>query len=145
MNVRSMLDQKGADVATIGVGSSLADAAARLRDLGIGALVVTGDGDSIAGIVSERDVVRAVASHGATALGRTIGSVMTTQVVTCVAGDTVEHVMTLMTDRRIRHVPVVDDQGVLGGIVSIGDVVKARLQELRFENEALTEYLHQGR
>ncbi len=145
MNVRSMLDQKGADVATIGVGSSLADAAARLRDLGIGALVVTGDGDSIAGIVSERDVVRAVASHGATALGRTIGSVMTTQVVTCVAGDTVEHVMALMTDRRIRHVPVVDDQGVLGGIVSIGDVVKARLQELRFENEALTEYLHQGR
>jgi CBS domain-containing protein len=140
-----MLDQKGADVATIGVGSSLADAAARLRDLGIGALVVTGDGDSIAGIVSERDVVRAVASHGATALGRTIGSVMTTQVVTCVAGDTVEHVMALMTDRRIRHVPVVDDQGVLGGIVSIGDVVKARLQELRFENEALTEYLHQGR
>ena len=145
MNVRSMLDQKGADVATIGVGGSLADAAARVRDLGIGALVVTGDGDSIAGIVSERDVVRAVASHGATALGRTIGSVMTTQVVTCVAGDTVEHVMALMTDRRIRHVPVVDDQGVLGGIVSIGDVVKARLQELRFENEALTEYLHQGR
>ncbi len=145
MNVRSMLDQKGADVATIGVGGSLSDAAARLRDLGIGALVVTDDGDSIAGILSERDVVRAVASHGASALGRTVGSVMTTQVVTCVAADTVEHVMTLMTDRRIRHVPVVDGEDRLRGIVSIGDVVKARLQELRFENEALTEYLHQGR
>lgn len=145
MNVRSMLDRKGADVATIGVDGSLSDAAARLRDLGIGALVVTNDGDSIAGILSERDVVRAVASHGASALGRTVGSVMTTQVVTCVVADTVEHVMTLMTDRRIRHVPVVDGQDRLCGIVSIGDVVKARLQELRFENEALTEYLHQGR
>jgi CBS domain-containing protein len=145
MHVHHILTVKGTAVATIVPTASLSDATASLRDHGVGALVVSADGRTIDGIVSERDVVRAVASHGASALGRTVGSVMTTQVVTCVAADTVEHVMTLMTDRRIRHVPVVDGEDRLRGIVSIGDVVKARLQELRFENEALTEYLHQGR
>ncbi len=144
MNVRSILDTKGTDVVTIGVGDTLADAAAQLRDRRIGALVVTIDG-AIAGIVSERDVVSAVAAHGASALGRSVGSIMTKDVVTCATGDSVEHLMTSMTDRRIRHLPVADDAGRLLGIVSIGDVVKTRLQELHLENQALTDYLQHPR
>ena len=144
MNVRSILDTKGTDVVTIGVGDKLADAAAQLRDRRIGALVVTIDG-AIAGIVSERDVVSAVAAHGASALGRSVGSIMTKDVVTCATGDSVEHLMTSMTDRRIRHLPVADDAGRLLGIMSIGDVVKTRLQELHLENQALTDYLQHPR
>ena len=145
MNVQSILGTKGFDVATVGQEASLADAAARLRDHGVGALVVSNDGHHIDGIVSERDVVRALAAHGAGALGRTVGSVMSTTVVTCVADDSVEDLMSSMTERRIRHLPVVDEQGLLAGIVSIGDVVKARLGQLQVENDALTEYIHQGR
>jgi CBS domain-containing protein len=145
MNVQSILGTKGFDVATVGQEASLADAAARLRDRGVGALVVSDDGRHIDGIVSERDVVRALAAHGAGALGRTVGSVMSTTVVTCVADDSVEDLMSSMTERRIRHLPVVDGQGLLAGIVSIGDVVKARLSQLQVENDALTEYIHQGR
>ena len=145
MNVQSILKTKGSDVATIGQQASLADAVAQLRDRGVGALVVSDDGQHIDGIVSERDVVRALAAHGASALGRTVRSVMSTTVVTCVADDSVEELMASMTERRIRHLPVVDDDGLLAGIISIGDVVKARLGQLQIENQALTEYIHQGR
>ena len=145
MNVRSILAGKGDDVATIGHGASLSDAAARLRDRGVGALVVSEDGRHIDGIVSERDVVRALAAHGASALGRTVSSAMSTDVVTCSSGDSVEDLMISMTERRIRHLPVADEDGLLAGIVSIGDVVKSRLGELETENQALVEYLHHGR
>ena len=145
MNVRSILERKGADVATIDIDASLADAAARLRDHRVGALVVSPDHTAIVRIVSERDVVRAVASHGASALGRTVESVMSFDVTTCTPADGVPRLMELMTDHRIRHLPVVDDVGRLCGIVSIGDVVKARLEELEGENRALADYLHQGR
>ncbi len=144
MNVDTILTSKGSDVATIDHHASLADAVARLRDLGIGALVVSADGQHIDGIVSERDVVRALASHGASALGRTVGSIMSTAVVTCSCSDSVDQVMASMTERRHRHLPVVDDDQVLLGIISIGDVVKARVGQLETENQALTEYLHQG-
>jgi CBS domain-containing protein len=145
MNVDTILTSKGSDVATIDQRASLADAVARLRDLRIGALVVSDDGRHIDGIVSERDVVRALASHGASALGRTVASVMSSTVVTCHRADSVDQLMALMTERRIRHLPVVDDEAVLLGIISIGDVVKARLGQLENENQALTEYIHQGR
>ncbi len=145
MNVQSILAGKGADVATIGHVASLSDAAAVLRDRGVGALVVSDDGRHIDGIVSERDVVRALAAHGASALGRTVGSAMSANVVTCRSDDSVEALMISMTERRIRHLPVVDDDGLLAGIVSIGDVVKSRLSELETENQALVEYLHHGR
>ena len=144
MNVRSILERKGADVATISGDASLADAAAHLRDLGVGALVVSPDGATIAGIVSERDVVRAAASHGASALGRPVHSVMSIGVTVCRPEDSVPRLMELMTEHRIRHLPVVGDDGRLCGIVSIGDVVKARLGELELENRALADYLHQG-
>ncbi len=144
MNVRSILERKGADVATIAGSASLADAAARLRDLGVGALVVSPDGATIVGIVSERDVVRAAATHGASSLGRTVESVMSADVTTCRPTDVVPRLMELMTEHRIRHLPVVDDAGNLCGIISIGDVVKTRLSELEDENRALADYLHQG-
>ena len=145
MNVQSILGTKGAAVVTITDGVSLADAAMTLRDKSIGALVVSNDGQRIDGIVSERDVVRALANHGASALGRPVSSVMSRDVVTCRADDAVESLMLSMTERRIRHLPVVNDDGVLGGVISIGDIVKARLGQLETENQALFEYLHQGR
>lgn len=144
MNVQSIIGRKGSDVATIRQDSSLADAAATLRDLGIGALVVSADGSTISGIISERDIVRALANHGASALGRTVSSAMSSDVTTCSAADALEQLMGQMTEHRIRHVPVVDDAGKLGGIISIGDVVKSRLAELQTENQALADYLYQG-
>jgi CBS domain-containing protein len=145
MNVRTILTSKGSDVATIDQQAPLGEAVAQLRDLGIGALVVSGDGQHIDGIISERDVVRALAAHGATVLGRTVASAMSKSVVTCRLDDTVEQLMASMTERRHRHLPVVDDDEVLSGIISIGDVVKARLGQLELENQALTEYIQQGR
>jgi CBS domain-containing protein len=145
MNVQSILQAKGSDVATITKAASLADASAQLRDRGVGALVVSDGGRHIEGIVSERDVVRALAAHGAGALGRSVSSAMTTDVVTCKVGDSVEELMVSMTERRIRHLPVIDGDGLLSGIVSIGDVVKARLAQLESENQALFDYITHGR
>lgn len=145
MNVDAILTSKGSDVATIDQHASLADAVAQLRDRAVGALVVSDDGVHIDGIVSERDVVRALAAHGASALGRTVASCMSVKVVTCGRQDPVESLMAAMTESRFRHLPVVDAQAELQGIISIGDVVKARLGQLETENQALTEYIYQGR
>jgi CBS domain-containing protein len=142
VNVQSILGVKGADIVTISSGASLADAVQTMRDASIGALVVSDDGAHIAGIVSERDIVRALANHGASVLGRPVSSAMSSEVVTCMAADSVESLMRSMTERRIRHLPVVDGAGVLGGIISIGDVVKSRLGELESENEHLVAYIH---
>jgi CBS domain-containing protein len=141
MNVQSIIGSKGTTVATIEQVATLADAVARLEEHGIGALVVSGDGRAIEGIVSERDVVRAAARSGVDSFRATVGSVMSTDVITCAPGDGVDRLMSLMTERRIRHLPVVDDRGHLAGIVSIGDVVKARLTELEQENQALSQYI----
>ncbi len=141
MNVQSIIGGKGGDVTTIARTASLHDAVRALGEHRIGALVVSGDGRAIDGIISERDVVRAASQNGADALDATVGSVMSTDVVTCSPGDGVDRLMSLMTERRIRHLPVVDDRGHLTGIVSIGDVVKARLTELEHENRALADYI----
>ncbi|TDT15317.1 CBS domain protein [Ilumatobacter fluminis] len=141
MNVQSILGSKGNAVETIAQTATLFDAARQLGERKIGALVVSGDGRAIEGIVSERDIVRATSGGGAEALDNSVGSVMSTDVITCSCGDGVDQLMSLMTDRRIRHLPVVDDRGHLAGIISIGDVVKARLAELEHENEALTQYI----
>jgi CBS domain-containing protein len=145
MQVLSILAAKGSDVMVVAQTATLADVAQLMRDRGVGALVVSGDGRAIEGIVSERDVVRALAAHGASALGRTVGSVMSTDVVTCSGSDPTERLMMLMTERRIRHLPVVDEAGRLAGIVSIGDVVKSRLSVLENENKALFDYITHGR
>jgi CBS domain-containing protein len=141
MNVQSILAHKGREVATISQTASLDEATSMLGRLRIGALVVSGDGRAINGIISERDIVQRVADGGLGALMATVGSAMSTDVVTCSAGDGVDRLMELMTERRIRHLPVVDQQGKLAGIVSIGDVVKARLSELELENRALADYI----
>ena len=141
MNVQSIIGAKGPSVATISQTSTLRDAIHQLTERRIGALVVSGDGRAIEGIVSERDIVRATSTSGPDALDASVGSVMSTDVVTCSVGDGVDRLMALMTERRIRHLPVVDDRGHLSGIVSIGDVVKARLSELEQENHALAEYI----
>jgi CBS domain-containing protein len=142
MQVGSILDLKGRSVATVERATSLLDAAAVLRDRGVGALVVSPDGARIEGIVSERDIVRAVAAHGASGLGRDVASAMSSEVTTCTETDSVDHLMALMTEHRIRHVPVVDGEGALCGIVSIGDVVKVRVGELESENRTLFDYIH---
>lgn len=141
MNVQSIIGSKGTTVETVAQTATLRDAVQLLGERRIGALVVSGDGRKIEGIISERDIVRAVAGSGPSALDGSVGSVMSTDVVTCSAGDGVDRLMSLMTERRIRHLPVVDGQGHLSGIVSIGDVVKSRLAELEHENQALAEYI----
>jgi CBS domain-containing protein len=141
MNVQSIIGGKSPVVATITQTATLRQAVDQLTERRIGALVVSGDGKAIEGIISERDIVRAASASGPSALDGSVGSVMSTDVVTCSAGDGVDRLMALMTERRIRHLPVVDGRGHLAGIVSIGDVVKARLSELEQENHALSEYI----
>jgi CBS domain-containing protein len=140
MHVKLILQGKGRSVATIGPNATIAEAIDVLKARKIGVLVVSNDGQHIDGIVSERDIVSGLGEHGASLLDQHVESVMTSEVRTCTPEDTVTEVMELMTDRRIRHVPVVVD-GVLAGIVSIGDAVKHRLQELESEASHLREYI----
>jgi CBS domain-containing protein len=138
MNVEGILRAKGAGVVTIRPDASVGELVEGLRRERIGAMVVSGDGRSVDGIVSERDVVRGLASYGAAILQLPVREIMTRNVVTCAPGDTVRQLMEQMTRRRIRHLPVVAD-GALAGIVSIGDVVKSRLEEVETEANVLRE------
>ena|SRR6478672_4144327 len=144
MRISGLLRAKGDFVATIPPDATLVQVLAGLADHGVGALVVTEDAKRILGIVSERDIARALHRDGTAALDRPVRDVMTAEVRTCKPDDTVDSLMALMTERRIRHVPVVVD-GDLAGIVSIGDVVKHRVHELEGENTALVEYIQSGR
>jgi len=144
--IEHILYGKGHDVATIGPVASVAEAVALLREHNVGALVVVDDESRIAGIVSERDIVRALAEEttGHTSiLERQVSEFMTEEVATCGSRSSVDDLMRVMTDRRIRHVPVVDE-GTLTGIVSIGDVVKSRIGELETEAGTLHDYLSSG-
>lgn len=140
MTVKSILAQKGSDVATIAPTATVAEAAAILAERKIGALVITGAGGRIAGIVSERDIVAALAKHGAAVLQLPLTDVMTRKVVTCEPNDAVSEIMELMTGGKFRHLPVLDSER-LAGIISIGDVVKLRLSELQHEQDALRDYI----
>lgn len=149
MKISQVLAQKGSEVATLKPDDLVLELLALLAERGIGAVVVSADGRHIDGIVSERDIVRAMAADPDA--GRTggvrpkpVSSLMSTEVVTTTPAASLDDVMQLMTDRRIRHVPVVDDDGVLVGIVSIGDVVKARIATLEEERAALMAYVTQG-
>ena len=143
MHVRQILESKGTDVATVPSSANLTEVAASLADHGIGALVVSNDGEAILGIVSERDLARAVAQQGAAALELPVTAAMTSAVRTCLLSDTLDELMEVMTSERIRHIPVVIDER-LTGIISIGDVVKNRVAELQTESAALQEYLYSG-
>jgi CBS domain-containing protein len=144
MHIKSLLFTKGASVTTVEPDRSVADAARTLAVHRVGALVVSSDGDHIDGILSERDVTWAVGHRGPSALDMLVRELMTREVTTCSPDDTTDGLMQIMTERRIRHVPVVAD-GCLCGIVSIGDVVKHRLHELETEAGTLHEYLNSGR
>lgn len=140
MIVKSILSAKGRDVATIAPTATLAEATKILAERKIGALVVTGAGGRIVGIVSERDMVRAFAQHGVSAFQRPLTDVMTRKVVTCSLTDTVSMLMERMTAGKFRHLPVTDNDDLVG-IISIGDVVKYRLTELEFEKDAMRDYI----
>lgn len=142
MRIADVLSNKGAAVATIAPETTVSQLLASLAALNIGAMVVVGP-DGLAGIVSERDVVRELHKRGGGLLGQPVSEIMTTVLATCTPRDTVDHLVVLMTQNRVRHVPVVDD-GRLAGIVSIGDVVKTRMEELETEQQRLQDYITQG-
>ncbi len=141
MRVSNLLTAKGSSVATISPDASVESAVRELRGHGIGALVVSSDQQHIEGIVSERDIVRALADRATTLLESPVSSIMSRTVTTCSPDDQIESLMSTMTNLRIRHVPVVSD-GVLVGIVSIGDVVKNRIGELEKDRNELVDYIN---
>ena len=140
MRIETLLAAKGDHVATISGNASVKDAVTQLRSYRIGALVVSSDGKHIEGIVSERDIVRALFDRHGSLLDEPVSSIMTSKVHSCSPDDDVESLMTVMTERRVRHVPVVRGD-VLVGIVSIGDVVKHRIGELEKDRKELVEYI----
>lgn len=143
MRLTDVLRSKGDGVVTVEPGSLVRELLGVLAEHGIGAAVVSTDGRAVEGIVSERDVVRAIADRGAGVLDEPVGDICTTDVHTCAPDAHVDDLMRVMTERRIRHVPVVVD-GALTGIVSIGDVVKHRMGELEQERAALSDYITAG-
>jgi len=143
MQVKDVLARKGTAVATIGPDSSVADVIGSLSEHRVGALVVSGDGRTIEGIVSERDVVRALNTFGVDLLTMTVRDIRTAEVHTCVPTDEIRSVASTMTDKRFRHMPVTVD-GILAGIVSIGDIVKSRVDELETEHDQLIGYISSG-
>ncbi|BCX18871.1 MAG: inosine-5-monophosphate dehydrogenase [Geminicoccaceae bacterium] len=146
MKARHILDKKGRRVVTIRADASIETAIHRLALERIGALVVSEDGEIVEGIVSERDILHALAREGGAILGpgRQVAEIMTRAVRTCGPEDSVKHLMDTMTRYRVRHLPVVED-GRLIGLVSIGDVVKNRLEEMELETNVLRDVVLAGR
>jgi CBS domain-containing protein len=140
MQVQTILNEKGAEVATVQPTATVKELAALLRDRRIGAAVVSVDGATISGIVSERDIVHQLTDFGPKFLSVSIDKIMTKNVLTCAPTDEIETCMELMTDRRIRHLPVAN-KGKLAGLISLGDVVKAKMQEISAEAASLKQYI----
>lgn len=140
MLISELLDRKGAAVATVTPETTVKVLITSLADHGVGALVVSTDGSRLEGIVSERDVVRALHRLGPGILDEPVRALMSTTVHTCSPDDSVDSLASVMTQWRIRHVPVLSD-GALAGIVSIGDVVKSRIDELEGDRRALEQYI----
>ena len=141
MNVEYILARKGREVRTITPDASLEDALQRLRAERIGSLVVSENGTDLVGILSDRDILYAIADHGTDVLGESVGSVMTAKVFTCSRERSGERDHGADDHRRIRHVPVVEEDGRLCGMISIGDMVKQRLDEIQGEADAMREYV----
>jgi len=140
MTVRSILDSKGHHVESIQPGAKLSDAVKLLGEKKIGAVLVLNMGGRIEGILSERDIVRVLSERGAGVLDEPVSAVMTRKVVSCRSADTVAAIMEMMTIGKFRHLPVVED-GKLVGLISIGDIVKQRVQDYESEQEALRDYI----
>ncbi len=142
MKVVHLLQAKGAAVVTISPAATVAELVHRLVENNVGAVVVTADGSTLEGIVSERDVVRSL-HHDADTMNRRVADIMTRDPDTCTLDSDTDDLMVVMTERRVRHLPVLDEGASIAGIVSIGDVVKNRIGELEFEREQLQNYLQQ--
>jgi CBS domain-containing protein len=142
MRIADVLRSKGAGVLSIAPDTLVSELIGGLVGRNVGAMVVVGP-EGLVGIVSERDVVRMLHEHGADALGRRVADIMTSELVTCSPDDSLDELSAVMTTHRVRHVPVIED-GRLAGIVSIGDVVKIRMEELQAEREQLAAYITQG-
>ena len=140
MNVKTILAAKGGDTISIEPTADLAAAAQLLAKHRIGAVVIRGAGGRLAGILSERDIVRSIAEHGAAALALPVGQVMTRNVATCGEDDSIASIMERMTTGKFRHLPVLAKDQLIG-LVSIGDVVKQRVEEIEGESEALRDYI----
>ncbi|MDA7424474.1 CBS domain-containing protein [Thalassococcus lentus] len=137
MQVLQILNSKGADaVVSVKPGTLVSDAAKILADKRIGTVIVSPDGETALGILSERDIVKTLATQGASCLSAAVDDLMTSDLVTCTRGDQAETVLQRMTEGRFRHMPVVED-GKMVGLITLGDVVKARLSELAMEKDAL--------
>jgi CBS domain-containing protein len=141
MNVSAILKLKGRNVATIAPGATLLETAKLLAQKKIGAVVVAGSDRAVVGILSERDIVRAVAESGPEVLKGPVDAVMTRNVITSKDSDSLDDLMKVMTRGRFRHLPVTDAQGKLAGIISIGDVVKFHVDEIKMEADALKDYI----
>jgi CBS domain-containing protein len=139
VKISDIVRHKGGDVVTIAPSETVTTLLTMLAEHNVGALVVVTD-DGVAGIVSERDVVRKIAERGAEMLDATVDEIMSTSVVSCASKDNVDSVAETMTERRIRHMPVIDD-GQLVGIVSIGDVVSSRMRQLETDRGQLEHYI----
>ena len=144
MRITDVLRVKGTRVVTVPPDTTVRQLLAVLAEHGIGAVIVSADGTSVDGIASERDIVRAFAKRGAAAMSEPVTAIYTAEVHTVTPDTQIEEVMRMMTERRVRHAPVVQD-GALRGIVSIGDVVKNRIDELETERAALTDYITSAR
>jgi CBS domain-containing protein len=144
MRITDVLRVKGTRIVTVTPDTTVRQLLAVLAEHGIGAVVVSADGTSVDGIASERDIVRAFAKRGAAAMSEPVTAIYTAEVHTVTPETQIEEVMRMMTERRVRHAPVVLD-GSLRGIVSIGDVVKNRIDELETERAALTDYITSAR
>ena len=140
MTIRTIHAAKSSDVAVIEPAATLQAAAQQMSERHVGALVVLGTERRVIGILSERDIVRTVAKHGADALTLPVSQAMTREVMTCTEEETIGGVMSRMTEGRFRHLPVVQNDAMVG-IVSIGDVVKFRVGEMESESEALRDYI----
>jgi CBS domain-containing protein len=143
MRIADVLRTKGSTVATVEPGTTVTELLAALAEHNIGAMLVLAPDGSLAGIVSERDVVRRLNEHGASVLGSPVSEIMTSELFTCRPEEEVDSLTVLMTERRIRHVPVVDGDRLIG-IVSIGDVVKSRIEKLEQDQQQLEAYITQG-
>lgn len=139
MNVSKILETKGSEIISVDVGCTVLDVAKLLGERRIGAVPVM-QGSKLAGIISERDIMRGLAIRGGGVLADDVDSLMTKSVFTCSANSSVQELMTMMTERRIRHIPVVDGDELVG-MISIGDVVKERMQETELEAAALKDYI----
>ena len=143
MNVETILRKKGDTVIAVDPDDAVSEVVQILTTNRIGATLVRDATGAVVGIISERDIVRGIAQHSTNCLDMVVRDFMTSPVISCAPSDNIDEIMELMTERRIRHLPVVDDDKLIG-VISIGDVVKQRISDIEHESEALRQYITTG-